>query len=90
MIYPDPTSAEAIEKILARPYCYIILPDDSFGLYSGFIPDFPGCVSAGETPEEALTGLFDSARSWLAVVLERGQEVPEAAWYRKIPGLEDM
>ncbi|MDI6915732.1 MAG: type II toxin-antitoxin system HicB family antitoxin, partial [Desulfitobacteriaceae bacterium] len=41
------------------------------------IPDLPGCISQGETVEEAVSMIEDAKRGWLEVALEQGAEIPE-------------
>ena len=46
----------------------------------GFIavaPELPGCMSDGETPQEALTNAYDAIASWIEGALEMGRAVPE-------------
>ena len=42
-----------------------------------YMPDLPGCMTAGETEAEALSLLPDAMAGWLESVLERGLPVPE-------------
>ena len=39
-------------------------------------PDLPGCMSDGETPQEALNNGRDAVEAWIAAVREAGREVP--------------
>ncbi len=39
-------------------------------------PDLPGCMSDGETPQEALTNGRDAVVTWIDAVREAGREVP--------------
>lgn len=39
-------------------------------------PDLPGCMSDGETPEEAMSNGKDAAAAWLQAAKESGREVP--------------
>ena len=41
------------------------------------IPDLPGCVSDGETPDEAIESLEEAKRLWIEARLENGHHVPE-------------
>ena len=41
------------------------------------IPDLPGCVSDGETPDEAVESLEEAKRLWIEARLEHGHGVPE-------------
>jgi antitoxin HicB len=40
-------------------------------------PDLPGCMSDGETIEEAIANAMDAEHSWLATAREFGDAVPE-------------
>jgi antitoxin HicB len=39
-------------------------------------PDLPGCISDGETPEEALANGADALQGWLETRRERGLSIP--------------
>jgi antitoxin HicB len=39
-------------------------------------PDLPGCMSDGETPEEAIANGKDALAAWLQAAKETGREVP--------------
>jgi antitoxin HicB len=39
-------------------------------------PDLAGCISDGETPEEAMANGKDALAAWLQAVRESGREVP--------------
>ena len=50
-------------------------------LGSGFVayaPDLTGCVSDGETPDEALHNVYDAIRCWLEAAQEKGLKIPAA------------
>ena len=40
-------------------------------------PDLPGCISDGETPEEALSNGCDALESWIAANQAEGRPIPE-------------
>ncbi len=40
-------------------------------------PDLPGCMSDGETPEEAMLNGKDAVAAWLKAAKETGREVPQ-------------
>lgn len=46
------------------------------GGFVAFIPDLKGCLSDGETEQEALANLEDAARCWLAAARELGVGIP--------------
>ncbi|HHY71176.1 MAG TPA: toxin-antitoxin system HicB family antitoxin [Thermoanaerobacterales bacterium] len=41
------------------------------------IPDLPGCVGCGDTPEEALAMVEDAKQSWIESALADGIAIPE-------------
>ena len=47
------------------------------GGYTVTVPALPGCLTYGETFEEALTLIDDAIAGWLAVAGEEGFEIPE-------------
>ncbi len=65
-----------VEGYLQRPYRWIFIPEEAGG-FSASIDEFPGCVSQGETLEEAHANLGNAAASWIEEVLYMGQAVPE-------------
>ncbi len=42
------------------------------------LPDLPGCMSDGETPEEAIKNGKDALNCWLATCREIGRNIPQA------------
>ena len=57
--------------VLIRP-----LRADEGGGYLATVPDLPGCMSDGETPEEAITNVRDAILCWFEMVEEMGRPVP--------------
>ncbi|WPL10433.1 type II toxin-antitoxin system HicB family antitoxin [Thiorhodovibrio litoralis] len=39
-------------------------------------PDLPGCMSDGETPEEAIANGRDAAAAWMRATTDAGREIP--------------
>lgn len=52
------------------------LSDEDGGGWLAEVPDLPGCMSDGETPEEALLNVQDAIQEWIAAAAEMGREVP--------------
>ncbi len=67
-----------VERYMALPYRVELIPSVEGG-YVARIPDLPGCLSQGETVEEAMAMIRDAQRGWLDVTLENGQPIPEPA-----------
>ena len=46
----------------------------------GFVavaPELPGCMSDGETPQEALANAYDAIGCWIEAATEMGRAIPE-------------
>lgn len=56
-------------------YTAIFEPDPKRG-YTVTIPVLPGCISEGETFEEAMENIQEAATLYLSVLLERRSRVP--------------
>ena len=46
------------------------------GGFVAFAPDLPGCMSDGDTPEEALANIRDAIEEWMAAARDLGHEIP--------------
>ena len=55
------------------------LADSDGGGYLAIVPDLPGCMSDGVTPEEALKNVQEAIASWIESAKEWKQEIPEPA-----------
>jgi predicted RNase H-like HicB family nuclease len=53
------------------------LADSEGGGNLATVPDLPGCMSDGETPEEALRNVQDAIRSWIEAAKEWKQDIPK-------------
>ncbi|HEY5793501.1 MAG TPA: type II toxin-antitoxin system HicB family antitoxin [Bosea sp. (in: a-proteobacteria)] len=53
------------------------LSKEDGGGYFATVPDLPGCMSDGETPEEALSNVQDAIRCWIEAAIEMGRDVPQ-------------
>lgn len=53
-----------------------LAPDEGGG-FLATVPDLPGCMSDGETPEEALINVQDAILAWVEAAQELGRDVPE-------------
>ncbi len=64
------------EYYISLPYRINIYPSPEGG-YAVEIPELPGCLSQGETLEDALQMLEDAKRAWIDVALQDGDTIPE-------------
>ena len=53
------------------------LPAAEGGGFIATVPDLPGCMSDGETPQEALLNVQDAIRVWIEAAKDMGHTVPE-------------
>ena len=68
---------KTIEEYLALPYKMEIIPDLDEGGYAVNWPELPGCVTCGETLEQAVRNAEDAKYTWLETAIEEGVEIPE-------------
>jgi antitoxin HicB len=53
------------------------LAESDGGGYLAIVPDLPGCMSDGATPEEALSNVQDAIASWIEAAKEWKQDIPK-------------
>jgi predicted RNase H-like HicB family nuclease len=57
-------------------YPIAIEPGTETAAFGVVVPDLPGCFSAGDTLDEALTGAEEAAAAWIDATLDEGRAVP--------------
>lgn len=57
-------------------YIPTIIEDIEEGGYIIKIDELPGCISSGNTIEEALCNIMDAKYEWLKAALEQGLHIP--------------
>lgn len=62
---------DAYTKVLSR------LSNEDGGGFLITFPDLPGCMSDGETEEEALKNGQDAFISWVSARIDQGKKIPE-------------
>ena len=58
-------------------YTVVLKPEPEAGGYSVSVPALPGCVTEGDTMEEALENARDAIRLYLADLTASGEPIPE-------------
>jgi antitoxin HicB len=53
------------------------LAESDGGGYLATVPDLPGCMSDGETPEEALKNVQEAIVSWIEAAKEWKHDIPK-------------
>ena len=57
---------------------YLYLTEEAAdGTYSAYLPDLPGCVSSADTVEELHESIIEAVGFHVALLRERGEDVPE-------------
>ncbi|WP_258359649.1 type II toxin-antitoxin system HicB family antitoxin [Moorella sulfitireducens] len=67
---------KGLDYYMTLPYRIVLYPAEEGG-YVVEIPDLPGCLSQGETIDEAMAMIQDAKRCWLETSLELGHPIPE-------------
>ena len=62
---------------LAYPVVLEPLPAEDGGGFVALVPDLPGCMSDGETPEQALSNVQDAIIAWIEAAHDVGHAVPK-------------
>jgi antitoxin HicB len=65
-----------IPKFEGYPFQITPLSSEDGGGYLVTFPDLPGCMSDGETVEEAIEMARDAFKCWMSVYIEEGREIP--------------
>lgn len=53
------------------------LSGEDGGGYFATVPDLPGCMSDGETPQDALLNVQDAILCWIEGAREMGRDIPQ-------------
>jgi len=67
-----------LEFFLSLPYRIELYPAAEGG-FVAVIPELSGCITQGETQQEALEMIQDAKEAWIATALEEGMDIPEPA-----------
>jgi antitoxin HicB len=68
---------------LSLPYPIELIPDED-GFWFARIPLLEGCMTNGDSREDALIMLDDAKQLWLETALELGKVIPEPQPYLRI------
>lgn len=63
------------KKVKVLQYTAVFEPDKEVGGYTVTIPTLPGCISEGDTFEEALANIQEAAELYVEVMRERREEI---------------
>ena len=65
-----------IEEYMRLPYRMEIVPDTVEGGFAVRFPELPGCLTCGDSLEEAVRNAEDCKKEWLAAAMEDGIDIP--------------
>ena len=65
-----------INYYLSLPYTIEIVREDEETWFARIV-ELPGCMTEGDTAEEAAEMIQDAMRAWLEIALEDGKIIPE-------------
>lgn len=69
---------QVVEAVIRRPY-HRVIHGSTEGGFIAEIAEFPGCLTAAETPQEALANLDEATELWLETAVLFGDAIPEPA-----------
>lgn len=72
-----------IEALARRPYPVLVTYEEDSG-WVGRVPDLPGVIAAGDTPDEMMDVLQGAKAVYIASMLRHGEAVPEPRSYDAI------
>ena len=59
-------------------YTATFIPNEDGSKYYCRVPDLPGCITTGDSIDDAIEMVTDAASGWLVVAEDEGNEIPEA------------
>jgi antitoxin HicB len=70
-------TSKDLAHYMGLPYTFSLIPDPDEGGFAIKVNELPGCLSQGDTAEEALVRIREAMAGWLEVALEQGLPIPE-------------
>lgn len=68
---------KTFNEYMALPYRLEIVEDQEEGGFVVSYPDLPGCITCGDTIEDAMNNAKDAKKVWIEAALEEGIEINE-------------
>ena len=66
----------SLKEYMELPYSMRIIPDTVEGGFTVIFPELPGCMTCGDTIEEAVEMAMDAKKCWLEDAIEMGKKIP--------------
>lgn len=67
---------KTLEDYMKLNYRLEFEPDEDEGGYVAYFPELPGCITMGDTIQEAAANAIDAKRVWLQAALEEQIDIP--------------
>ena len=68
---------KTMSEYMSKPYKMEVEPDVDEGGFVVSFPDLPGCITCGDTIEQAYANAEDAKKCWIEAALEEGIAIPE-------------
>ncbi len=78
--------AGELARYLSAPYVRMIIPNAEEGGYLAEVLELPGCITEGDTLEEAYHNLEDAMAGWIETSLEDNRPIPEPVGDKEYSG----
>jgi len=76
---------DKVKEYLAKPYTRELIRNED-GTWFARVMELKGCMTEGNTKEEALKNLDDAMKGWIDVAIEDGESIPEPLESRSFSG----
>lgn len=80
-----PMKRDKVKKYLTKPYARELIRNED-GTWFARVMELRGCMTEGNTREEALKNLDDAMKGWIDVAIEDGESIPEPLESRSFSG----
>ncbi len=67
---------KTFEYYMSLPYTIIVKPSPEGG-YAASIAELPGCLTQGDTVEDAIQMIEDAKAGWIDLAMQNGTDIPE-------------
>ncbi len=75
-----------VASYLGAPYVRMLIPNTEEGGYLAEVLELPGCISEGDTPEDAYRNLDDAMAGWIGASLDSNRPIPEPVGAKEYSG----
>ena len=68
---------KTVEYYMSLPYKMEIMADEDEGGFVASFPDLPGCLTCGDTVEQAMKNANNAKKTWIEAAIEDQMEIAE-------------